>query len=395
MRSTIVLAVVVAAGPARAETFATDVAFLRAHTQVVVLSSGRAQVAVAPAWQGRVVTSTAAGDGGLSFGWINRAVVADGKTLPHMTPYGGEDRLWLGPEGGQFALFFRPGDPFDFAHWQTPAAIDSEPWPIGARDSTHVAFTNTLKLTNHAGTMFELRAERTVRLLDEGSVRESCGRAPDAGLAWVAFQSENRLTNTGHAAWTRARGLPSIWVLGMFAPSPATTVIVPAARDAAVNDAYFGHVPADRLVRTDRAIFFRGDGQQRGKIGLAPQARSALGSYDAAAHTLTVVWYQAPRGRQPYVNSLWPPQQEPFGGDAVNAYNDGPPAPGVKAMGPFYELETSSPAAELRPGAHLDHLQRTMHFQGEPAALDAMARACLGVGLAEVEAAFSKKLPEQ
>ena len=40
----------------------------------------------------------------------------------------GEDRFWLGPEGGQFALFFKKGDPFDLDHWQTPAMMDTEPF---------------------------------------------------------------------------------------------------------------------------------------------------------------------------------------------------------------------------------------------------------------------------
>ena len=30
-----------------------------------------------------------------------------------MNVFGGEDRFWLGPEGGQFALYFKAGDPFD------------------------------------------------------------------------------------------------------------------------------------------------------------------------------------------------------------------------------------------------------------------------------------------
>jgi hypothetical protein len=387
MKSAIVLVTLIVAGPARAETFGTDLAFLRGHTEVVVLGSGPARVAVAPGWQGRVLTSTANGEGGTSYGWINRSVIAAEKTLPHMTPYGGEDRFWLGPEGGQYALFFAKGQPLDFEHWQTPPSIDSEPWAVTARDQTSVRVTKEMKLVNHAGTRLELRAERTLRLLDVAAVKESCGRSPD-GLSWVAFQSENRLVNTGRTRWTRARGLPSIWVLGMFTPSPATTVVVPAEKDVAVNDAYFGRVPAERLVRGQHAIFFRGDGQERGKIGLVAPARATLGSWDAAGRTLTVVWYNRPPGPRPYVNSLWPPQKNPYGGDAVNAYNDGPPAPGVPPMGPFYELETSSPAAELAPGAALEHVHRTMHLQGERSALDAMARACLGVGLDEVEAAF-------
>jgi len=389
MRTMGIVLMLAAAPAARADTFGAEVKFLRGHTDLVVLGSGGARVAVAPAWQGRVVTSTAGGDGGQSYGWINRDLVASGKTLPHMTPYGGEDRLWLGPEGGQFSIFFKKGDPFDFDHWQTPAALDTEAWAVTAKNASRVTVARPMKLTNRAGTAFDLRVERTVRLLDAGSVKESCGHIPPRALTWVAYQSENRLVNAGRAPWTRAGGLLSIWILGMFNPSPATTVVVPAAPGAVVNDVYFGKVPPERLVKQGDTFYFRGDGQQRGKIGLGPRhARAVLGSYDAANRVLTVVWYNRPAGPRPYVNSLWPPQKDPFAGDAVNAYNDGAPAPGVKPLGPFYELETSSPAAELAPGAALDHVHRTMHFQGPPPALDAMARACLGVGLAEIEGAF-------
>src|SRR4051794_2870092 len=69
-------------GPAAAGSFQADVDFLKKHTPVVVLTSpdGRARAAVAPAYQGRVMTSTAAGPGGASFGWINRELIASGKT---------------------------------------------------------------------------------------------------------------------------------------------------------------------------------------------------------------------------------------------------------------------------------------------------------------------------
>ena len=96
---------------ARAGQFESDVAFLRQHTEVVLLadSSGSAQVAVGPAFQGRVMTSTTGGRDAPSFGWIGRPAIAAGQRQPHMNVFGGEDRFWLGPEGGQYGLFFKPG----------------------------------------------------------------------------------------------------------------------------------------------------------------------------------------------------------------------------------------------------------------------------------------------
>ena len=90
------------------------------------------------------------------------------------------------------------------------------------------------------------------------------------------------------------------------------------------------------------------------------------------------------------MNSMWELQDEPFGGDVVNSYNDGPPEAGEKPLGPFYELETSSPAASLAPGASITHIHRTFHFQGEEADLDRIAIRVLGVSLAEISQALSQ-----
>ncbi len=117
--------------PAAAGPFESDLAFLRQHTEVVLLTDpSGAQVAVAPAYQGRVMTSTSGGRNGPSFGWIGRAAIAARKRQPHMNVFGGEDRFWLGPEGGQYSLFFKPGDPFDLDHWQVPEPLDWGKWEI-------------------------------------------------------------------------------------------------------------------------------------------------------------------------------------------------------------------------------------------------------------------------
>jgi hypothetical protein len=81
---------------------------------------------------------------------------------------------------------------------------------------------------------------------------------------------------------------------------------------------------------------------------------------------------------------MWELQKEPYAGDVVNSYNDGPPAPGKPPLGGFDEIETSSPAAELAPGRDMVHTHRTFHFVGEPDALDPIARKVLGVSLADV-----------
>jgi hypothetical protein len=213
----------------------------------------------------------------------------------------------------------------------------------------------------------------------------------------VAFQSDNTVTNTGTNSWTRDTGLLSIWILGMFNPSPSTTIVIPfkpgteAEFGPAVNDAYFGKVPADRLIVKDGVLFFSGDGMYRSKIGLSPKrVKPFAGSYDAANGVLTLVHLTLPENVTDYVNSMWKVQDDPFSGDVINSYNDGPASPGAKPLGPFYELESSSPAAALAPGASIRHVHTTMHFQGDEKSLDAIARQALRVGIKEIKEAFQK-----
>ena len=144
-------------------------------------------------------------------------------------------------------------------------------------------------------------------------------------------------------------------------------------------------MPADRLVLKEGVLFFRADANYRSKIGIPPRrAKSVLGSYDAARRTLTLVQFTLPKGVTDYVNSMWELQKEPFGGDAVNSYNDN------GKMGQFYELESSSPALALKPGGSATHTHQTIHLQGDESQLDEIARAVLNVSLKEIVSAFAK-----
>jgi hypothetical protein len=104
---------------------------------------------------------------------------------------------------------------------------------------------------------------------------------------------------------------------------------------------------------------------------------------------LTIVQFDQPREITDYVNSLWHIQTDPYGGDVANAYNDGPPAPGAAPLGPFFELESSSPAVALAAGQSVSHTHRTIHLMGPPDELDRVSRSVLGVSLLEVESAFA------
>ena len=382
-------------------TFKDDVEFLKTHNKDLVLltdKSGQAQVAVAPQYQGKVMTSTAAGAAGVSFGWINRETIASGQKQAHINVFGGEDRFWLGPEGGQFSIFFKKGDPFDFEHWQTPEAIDWGPWQVVDKESDSVSFRKDMQLANCSGTAFSLRVDRQIELLSPKAIGKVLDLDLGGKVKAVAFSSTNTITNTGKEAWEKKGGLLSIWMLGMFNPGPQTTVVIPYLRGpaeklgAVCNDMYFGKVPAERLVDKDGVLYFRADGQYRSKIGISPlRVKDVAGSYDAQNGVLTIVRYTLPKYVFDYVNSTWQIQEKPFAGDVVNSYNDGPVAPGAKPLGPFYEIETSSPAAALKPGKSLTHVHTTIHMQGAEADLNVVALSVFGVDLATIKGVFAGK----
>ena len=160
------------------------------HSRLIVLKSPEgSEVAVWPAMQGCVLTSTADGDAGRSFGWVNEQLIASGKIQQHINAVGGEDRLWLGPEGGQYSIFFAPGAPFDLEHWYTPAALDTEAFAISSESPDRVSFTKQIQLTNYSGTDFNVRIDRIVSLLNRQQVQNDLNIDLPAEVKAVGYES--------------------------------------------------------------------------------------------------------------------------------------------------------------------------------------------------------------
>ena len=370
------------------KNYKNDKLFLSKYLNVVELQSGDRRLLVTPDLQGRVLTSTSTGEEGYSFGWLNYDLISSGQILPHCNNYGGEDRFWLVPEGGQFSIFFKgeSGEGFDFEDWQAPALIDTDKWELVSANDQKVLFSKLTVLENWSGSMLSCQLDRSVTLLDNQAVAGLLNIELPEGVNSIVFSSENKLTNTGDFEWNQTTGMLSIWILGQFIPSEKNTVIIPYKKSetAKINDSYFGKIDADRLKVTDKALFFKGDGGKRGKIGTPPEMTIPIaGSYDAENGTLTLVKFNFSEDKNVYVNSMWEYQDEPFKGDVIIAYNDGPLDDG-SIMGPFYEIETSSPAAALKSGETIVHTHTTMHFKGDFDRLNEIALKTLGVDLKEI-----------
>jgi hypothetical protein len=373
-------------------TFGYDFQFLKKYHKDLILlgdeSDAAAQIIILPAYQGRVMTSTAEGDGGMSFGWINYELVDSNREEEHFHAFGGEERFWLGPEGGQFSIYFKKGDPFDFDHWYVPKAIDTEPFILVSASKTEANFQREIYLKNYTGFEFNLRVTRNIRLLSKTEIPLLLGVSIPENLQIVGFESNNSITNTGNTPWTKETGLLSIWILSMFNAGDKTTIAVPykqgneADLGKIVTDDYFGKVPVDRLKIKNGFIFLNADANYRSKIGVSPnRALPILASFDGVNKVLTIAQFSLPEYPADYVNSLWEMQENPFDGDVVNAYNDG--LIDGKQMGKFYELESSSPAATLNVGESVLHLHRTIHLKGNIKELDEITQTLLGIHLSE------------
>ena len=376
----------------RKGTFGFDLQFLKQyHKDLILLGDGSdsgAQIIILPAYQGRVMTSTADGNGGMSFGWINYDLIDSNKEEEHFHAFGGEERFWLGPEGGQFSIFFKKGDPFDFDHWYVPKAIDTEPFILVSSSKTEANFQREMYLKNYSGFEFNLRVNRHIRLLSKTEIPLLLGFPLPENLQIVGFESNNSITNTGNTPWTKEKGLLSIWILSMFNAGNKTTIAVPYKQGnendlgKLVTDDYFGKVPVDRLKIKNGVIFLNADANYRSKIGISPKrALPILASFDQINEVLTIAQFSLPEFPADYVNSLWEMQEKPFDGDVVNAYNDG--LIDGKQMGKFYELESSSPAATLNVGESMHHLHRTIHLKGNSNELNEITKTLLGIQLSE------------
>src|SRR5687768_3433608 len=185
--------------------FDDDVAFLKKYGDVIELTDGKgkSKIAVVPGLQARVMTSTAGPPGNLSYGWINRALFESGDTSIHMNAFGGEERFWLGPEGGQFSIFFQKDSAFTFENWRTPRLIDLDAYELVSQTPQSATFTRAATLTNYSGTVFSIRINREIKVLNPSEAFQLLGVTPDPNLTSVAYQSINTLGNRGETAWSK------------------------------------------------------------------------------------------------------------------------------------------------------------------------------------------------
>lgn len=385
-------------------TFDAIVQLLEEHGGAVVLTGGEAtkdgmRVLVSPRLQGRIFTMKVGPVE--STGLVNVAAIRAGEAEPRFNNFGGLDRFWLGPEAGQFGLYFEPGADFTRDVWRVPADLDRGPFHVVFRDASRVIMTRDMEVANYSGTRFQIRVDREVGVIPREQVVSELGISVPEGVHYAGAYSLNSIANAGKEAWREETGLVSIWILGQFVPSDSAVIIAPFRPGSEetlgprFNDEYFGklseEVP-DRFKVLGNAVLFRADARREGKFGMNQKRTTGIaGSIDFSKNLLTIVKFDVPSIPERYANSLWIKKQpDPYSGDALQSYNAGPAdkTSGELAPVPFYELESTSPVRPLQPGEKIRHRHCTFHFQGDLPKLVPIANQLLGVELGSVREAM-------
>ncbi len=342
-------------------------------------AQGSGCLLIAPDLSGKIMAVSLDGPDGENFGFVNENAIMNRGKHPQFNAYGGALRWWIGPEGGQYGVAFPPGTrTFDLSSWHISEEYNGKPFKVlypAQSEGRTTLMGAECSIENAVGTQFHLGVSCRISLT--GPPRERLGgridpakhgkaaASPSNLLRHLGYLCETTFVNLSNEPMRREKGLLSIWLLGMYLPSPQTCVIVPyrkSGRNKIVTDTYFSPdgLSADRLrVHEEEAyLAFRADGKQRSKIGLSrSRACAEIGSIDLSRNLLTL-WRFPIRRRLPYVNSLWEWQKRPYGGDVINSYNDD------GKIGDFYELECSSHALSLQPGERSTFPLEVHHFCG-------------------------------
>ncbi len=359
-----------------------------------IVLSGRGTpgaVLIAPSLVGRVLCSTFNCAKGTANGWINELAIRRGKTDPVFNNFGGEERIWFAPEGGPFGLMFGRKES-KFANYCVQPGMSTVEYQVSDECSVSVLLEADFALQSAVGTVFNIHVQRRI------SAFESCPYAMEIGgrMEIVGFQTENTVTNTG-AEWERSGGTVALWCLGQFLEHPHLCVIVPVysvadpeASPATVDD-YFkdfcigGNFPSNRRVDYGKFVLLNADGAVRGKVGIKrDRATGRLGSYNPDDRHLIIVDHDFYPGLD-YAAGYWRQYDDPFDGDALSVYIDGPEQVGG-SLGVSYELETMSPALFLGPNQSFIYRNRTFHLRSDDASVvEQVCRQSLGVPLDQLE----------
>ena len=116
------------------------------------------------------------------------------------------------------------------------------------------------------------------------------------------------------------------------------------------------------------------------------QHRPIMICWDPERRRLTAIQYDQPDGERRYVNDSWDIDGAPYSGPSLILFKEERSADSEE--GQFMVWESRSPALTLSPQQRTEFEQRVLTVSGTDAMLDRLCREMVGVGLADLTAAF-------
>jgi hypothetical protein len=285
----------------------------------------------------------------------------------------GGDRFWVAPEVAYMWPDLKAARKQPFGdNYQLPAAMDPGDWRIAEDSSGHLRLTAEMKLTDHrVKKSITLRAHRQIDLIDHPAPGVSPELFPGLSrrIVSLSFAIRNELTVLEADPGAVAGGWELLQV-------PTTgTLICPTVGPASLPRSYYRPFGKKHIRCDKRAIRFLIDASRQVKMGLsATETTGRMGYLRRVGKVDTlIVRCFAPLPGEPYLD-LPRASNEFFGGDCLQAYNDG--------AGPhsFGEMEYHDPALiagkepSTRVGTSVTHI-----LAGPPKAIRAAGEMLLGV----------------
>lgn len=367
--------------------YSSDLALLALNTNYVELeaSSYPGKICICPTYQGRVMTSTSNFHEDISNGWLNREILAS-NYHGNGGDAGGEDRVWIGPLGGQYSFYYGQQKPLSEDNWKVPACMNEEAFEVMDQSEKSIHLSKEMSLTNFIGTKLHFLVQRNINILEKKDIENDLD-IDASDLDVVAYSSEHTLTNLDSVKWDKSTGLATIWSMGMFEGSDKSTVIIPVSDSIVLDDinTYMGHLNSSKIQLINNALIYKTDGKYRSKIGIPSDISPAIfGNYKPETNTLTIIQYQH-NGDSLYFNSEVSIQDNPYNGEAIQVYNNGSMDYSPAEDASFFELESSAPFKELDSHEKLNHYHSVYHFTGNINKLNVISRKLLGIKLTAIE----------
>lgn len=401
-------------------SYRNAIEFLESKTKVLELCNNLgARVAVCPEWNGRVMTSSADGLDGDSFGLIHVAGIEKGHQESGYDFFGGEDQFSLAPEGGPFSLFYEvpPEIPLiqtqplhrTFGFHEGPFEIDQAP------PDPQIRLRRNMKMRNLVGATFDLDIIRTARLTNREDLEDLFGETlantlDQRDLSYVSYQTTTSLINR-NGPFSKNTGLVSIRIRGMFNSTSNHVVLLPfksgdeANAEPTVDIDYFGMAPHGHLRLLSRMLLLRADGKYRCRIGVSrKRVMACFGAVDFRSGVLTLIHFSLPpnpieyyynnndlrlpsdldsrdfaKVREYFLTETLRPKENrndhpqpdflesAYNGNVLRVFTNGP-SDGFFC--PYYKFDVFSPASELQKNEHLTHTQHTLHINADRATLE-------------------------